>query len=147
MKSWYVFFFLIPWLPEWWMSRNDFRFLARALTDDGLSNEVVQDLLEGVRPPGALHAAVDWYRASFRDGARKLLVPKKVELPTLVVWGDRERHFDPELATPPLDWVTNARVEHVPEGSHWVHHDAPERVTRSCCSRTHEPGILRQIIE
>jgi pimeloyl-ACP methyl ester carboxylesterase len=47
----------------------------------------------------------------------------------LSVWGDRERHFDPELATPPAEWVTNARVAHVAEGSHWVHHDAPERVT------------------
>ncbi len=128
-KSWYIFFFLLPWLPEWWMSRKNFRFLERSLADDGLSNDVVQDLLEGVRPPGALHAAVDWYRASFRDGARKRVAPKRVDLPALVIWGDRERHFDPELAIPPPDWVTNARVEHVPERSHWVHHDAPEKVT------------------
>jgi pimeloyl-ACP methyl ester carboxylesterase len=129
-KSWYVFFFLLPWLPEWWLARKDFRFVRRSLADDGLSSSVVDDLIEGVRPPGALHATIDSYRASFRDAARKRLVPKKVELPTLVIWGDRERHFDPELATPPPDWVPCARVAHVPNGSHWVHHDEPETVTR-----------------
>jgi pimeloyl-ACP methyl ester carboxylesterase len=127
-KSWYVFFFLLPVLPEWWLSRKNFRFIERSLRDDGLSPEVIDDLLEGVRPDGALHAAVDWYRASFRDVARKRFVPAKVDVPTLVVWGDRERHLDPELATPPSDWVSNARIEHVEKGSHWVHHDAPERV-------------------
>jgi pimeloyl-ACP methyl ester carboxylesterase len=89
---------------------------------------VIGDLLEGIRPPGALRAAIDWYRASFRDGARKRIVPSKVEIPTLVVWGDRERHLVPELAEPPADWVPRAHVVHVPEGSHWVHHDAPEKV-------------------
>jgi pimeloyl-ACP methyl ester carboxylesterase len=127
-KSWYVFFFQLPWAPEWLLSRKGFRFVRSALADDGLSPEVIDDLLEGIRPPGALRAAVDWYRASFRDGVKKRLVASKVEIPTLVVWGDRERHLDPELAEPPADWVPRARVEHVPEGSHWVHHDAPEKV-------------------
>lgn len=128
-KSWYVFFFLLPRIPEWWLSRRDFRFLRRALLADGLPEDIVRDLLEGIRPPGALHAAIDWYRASFRDVARKRVVPKRVDLPTLVVWGDRETHLDPELATPPADWVRHVRIEHVPEGSHWVHHDAPDKVS------------------
>jgi pimeloyl-ACP methyl ester carboxylesterase len=127
-KSWYVFFFLLPWIPEWWLARRDFRFTHRSLADDGLRASVIDDLLQGIRPPGALHAALNSIRSSFRDAAKKLFVPSKVELPTLVVWGDRERHFDAELATPPADWVTGARVEHVPAGSHWVHHDEPETV-------------------
>jgi pimeloyl-ACP methyl ester carboxylesterase len=127
-KSWYLFFFQLPWLPEWLLARKGFRFVSRSLADDGLSPEVVADLVAGVRPPGALHAAINWFRASFRDGVKKRIVPTKVDVPTLVIWGDRERHLDPELAQPPPEWVTNARVVHVPEGSHWVHHDAPEKV-------------------
>jgi pimeloyl-ACP methyl ester carboxylesterase len=49
-------------------------------------------------------------------------------IPTLVVWGDKERHLNAALAVPPSDWVSNARVVHVPEASHWVHHDAPDEV-------------------
>jgi epoxide hydrolase 4 len=128
-KSWYVFFFLLPWLPEWWLSRRDFGFVHRSLVADGLPDDVVRDLLEGIRPAGALHAALNWYRANFRDVARKRFPPKRVDLPTLVVWGDRERHLDPELATPPAGWVGDVRVEHVPEAGHWVQHDAPEKVS------------------
>jgi pimeloyl-ACP methyl ester carboxylesterase len=128
-KSWYVFFFLLPWIPEWFLGRRDFAFLRSSLEDDGLVRDVVADLLEGIRPPGALHAAIDWYRASFRGGPARKVVPTKVELPVLSIWGDRERHLDAPLATPPADWVSDVRVEHVPDGGHWVQHDAPERVT------------------
>jgi pimeloyl-ACP methyl ester carboxylesterase len=127
-KSWYIFLFQLPWAPEWLLSRKSFRFLRNALGEDGLSPEVIDDLLEGIRPPGALHAAIDWYRAAFRGGVRRSFAASKVDIPTLVIWGDRETHLDPELAEPPADWVTHARVVHVPEASHWVHHDAPEKV-------------------
>jgi pimeloyl-ACP methyl ester carboxylesterase len=128
-KSWYVLFFQLPWLPEMILSRQNLGLLRRSLADDGLSSDSVVDLLEGVRHPGALRAAINWYRAGFRDVVMQRLAPSRVDIPTLVVWGDRERYFDPELADPPPDWVTNARVVHIPGGSHWVHHDAPEKVS------------------
>jgi pimeloyl-ACP methyl ester carboxylesterase len=127
-KSWYMFFFQAPRAPEWFLSRDGFRFVRDSLAADGLSPDVIDDLLEGIRAPGAVHAALDWYRAAFRAGIRKSLRPVRVDVPTLVVWGDRETHLDPELAEPPSDWVGDARVVHVPEGSHWVQHDAPEKV-------------------
>ncbi len=127
-KSWYVFFFLLPWLPEWWLSRRDFRFLRRSLADDGLPAEVIDDIIAGVRSPDSLHAAINSYRASFQDGIRRRLAPQRVEVPTLVLWGDRERHLNASLADPPADWVTNARVVHIPDASHWVQHDAPDEV-------------------
>jgi pimeloyl-ACP methyl ester carboxylesterase len=129
-KSWYVAFFLLPWAPEWFLSRDDFRVVRRSLADDGLSPETINDIIEGIRPPGATHAAVNWYRASFRGGLDKHQLAAKVEVPALVIWGDRERYLDPELAVPPPDLVTRARVEHVPEASHWVQHDAPEKVAQ-----------------
>jgi pimeloyl-ACP methyl ester carboxylesterase len=127
-KSWYMFFFQLPWVPEWLLSREDFRFVRNSLAADGLSPAVIDDLLEGIRPPGALRAAINWYRAAFRDGVKKRLAPSKVDIPTLVVWGDRESHLDAELCDPPAGWVADARVAHIPEGSHWVHHDAPGKV-------------------
>lgn len=32
------------------------------------------------------------------------------------------------MAEPPKRWVPNARVEHIPDASHWVQNAAPERV-------------------
>lgn len=127
-KSWYVFFFLLPWLPEWWLSRNDFRSLKESLMADGLSRETVDDLLTGIEAPGALTAALAWYRASFRDGIKKRFVPQRVDTDTLVIWGDRETHLDAALANPPPDFVSNVRVEHIANAGHWVQHDAPDEV-------------------
>jgi pimeloyl-ACP methyl ester carboxylesterase len=128
-RSWYVFLFQLPRLPEWFLARDGYGFVRRSLAEDGLAPEVVDDLLEGLRPPGAVEAAVNWYRASFRDGIRKRTKPARVNIPALVIWGDEDRYLDPELATPPADWVTGARVAHVPGASHWVQHDAPDAVT------------------
>jgi len=127
-KSWYVFFFLIPRIPEWFLSRRDFGFVRRSLADDGLSREDIDDLIEGVRSPRALRAAIDWYRASFADGVRGRVPRAKVDVPTCVVWGDKDPHLNAALADPPSDWVSRAHVVHIPEASHWVHHDAPDKV-------------------
>jgi pimeloyl-ACP methyl ester carboxylesterase len=128
-RSWYMLFFQLPRLPEMLLSGHDFRLLRRSLADDGLSPDAVVDLLEGIRPPGALRAAINWYRAGCLDVIRQRLPPRRVVVPTLVIWGDRERYLDRELADPPSDYVTGARVVHIPEASHWVHHDAPEQVS------------------
>ena len=52
----------------------------------------------------------------------------RVEAETLVIWGERDRFLGRELATPPKKLVPNARVEFLPEASHWVQVDAPARV-------------------
>jgi pimeloyl-ACP methyl ester carboxylesterase len=128
-RSWYMLFFQLPGVPEMLLSSHDFALVRRALAVDGLSPDTVVDLLHGVQPPGAIGAAINWYRAAWRDVVRRRLLPRRVDIPTLVIWGDGERYLDPELAEPPSDYVTNARVVHIPEASHWVHHDAPEQVS------------------
>lgn len=120
-KSWYVFFFQLPWLPEWWLARN----FRRLLEEDGVAADFIDDFAKPLHP----RPAIDWYRASFRDGLRKRLKIAKVEHPALVVWGEAERHLERDLSIPPKDWVPNARTEYVQDASHWGHHDAPDRVT------------------
>ncbi|HKO83520.1 MAG TPA: alpha/beta hydrolase, partial [Actinomycetota bacterium] len=36
----------------------------------------------------------------------------------------------PELAAPDPAWVPNVRVERIPQASHWVQADAPQRVNQ-----------------
>ena len=51
--------------------------------------------------------------------------------PTLVIWGERDRYLGPDLAESDHDDVPQLdRVERLPDASHWVHHDEPERVTQ-----------------
>src|SRR3954454_6630123 len=71
--------------------------------------------------PGALTAACNYYRALFRRNPLKdWTLLQKIDAPTLVIWGERDRYLQPELAEPDLSWVSDLRVERLPEASQWV---------------------------
>jgi pimeloyl-ACP methyl ester carboxylesterase len=135
-KSWYVFFFQLPGLPEWWFRRRDFALLENVLRrdpvrPDAFRDEDVRRYKEALARPGALTAALNYYRAVFRGGLSRLKQEvRPVEMPTLVLWGEQDRY----LGLPLLDglgrWVPNLRVERFPDASHWLHAEIPERVNR-----------------
>lgn len=130
-KSWYMFFFQLPWLPEAWIRRNDFALLRRTLQDEpkregAVTAEDMALYIEAFSKPGVLTASVNYYRAMFRSHTNVKMRP--IAAPVLVVWGDADPHLGAELAEPNPKWVQNARVEHLPGASHWVQHDQPERV-------------------
>ena len=127
-RSFYIWLFQLPALPERITARHDFRLLREALLGDGLTPDVVADVLSAAMVPSAQRAMIDWYRASFRGIFSVRARAAKVSVPTLIVWGDRERYLDPALATPPAGWVSDFQVVHVPEAGHWVMLDAPAKV-------------------
>ena len=45
-----------------------------------------------------------------------------------MIWGQRDSALGEELAEPDRRWVPRARVERIPDATHWVLADAPERV-------------------
>jgi pimeloyl-ACP methyl ester carboxylesterase len=81
--------------------------------------------------PGALGAAINYYRAALRANplaqAHSL---RRVDTPTLVIWGDQDRYLGRELAEPDRAWVPEVQVERITEASHWVQADAPQRVNQ-----------------
>jgi pimeloyl-ACP methyl ester carboxylesterase len=135
MKSWYVFFFQVPWLPErvvrarrWWSFRVGFERDARP---GAFTAADIDRYVEAWSQPGAATATINYYRAIFRRSPRPTgpLVPT-VDAPTLIIWGGRDRYLSAELAEPHRADVPNLEgVVPVPEASHWVHHDRPERVS------------------
>jgi pimeloyl-ACP methyl ester carboxylesterase len=46
----------------------------------------------------------------------------------MVIWGQRDLFLVPELARPDPALVPDARLERLPDASHWVQQDRPERV-------------------
>jgi pimeloyl-ACP methyl ester carboxylesterase len=132
-KSWYMFFFQIPRLPEHLIARDDFSFAKRSLrsdSKDAFTDEDLERYAEAWSQPGALTGMINYYRAALRRSPGKALAQMKpIEAPTLVIWGMRDRHLGSELAVPAPEWVPNVRFEPVPEATHWVQHDAPERVS------------------
>ncbi len=132
-KSWYVFLYLLPVLPERLLAREDFSFAKRSLragARGAFSDEDLDRYVEAWSQPGALTAMVNYYRASvLRRPSRALAEMTPIAAPTLVIWGERDRYIGSELAEPDPRWVRDVRVERIPDASHWVQHEAPERVS------------------
>jgi pimeloyl-ACP methyl ester carboxylesterase len=88
--------------------------------------------------PGALTGGVNWYRASplhpateAEPGAAGLSLDPAaftVKVPTLVVWGEADAALRPGLLAGLDAVVPELRIVRLPEASHWLVHEAPERV-------------------
>jgi pimeloyl-ACP methyl ester carboxylesterase len=143
-KSWYVFLFQIPVLPEWWIAREDFSFAKRSLragARGAFSDEDLERYVEAWSQQGALTGMVNYYRAYLRRSPRRMLARMRpIEAPTLIIWGERDRYIGSELAEPESKWVPNLRVERLEEASHWVQHEAPERVNELLIGFLREDG-------
>ncbi len=129
-RSWYVFFFQLPGLPERFLARDDFANLARAVRGGRPGTCTAEDLAvyrEAWRQPGALTAMVNWYRAAFRSASRRL--PRlRMGVPTLVLWGTRDRFLGREMAEPSVALCDDGRLELFETATHWLQHDEADAV-------------------
>jgi pimeloyl-ACP methyl ester carboxylesterase len=134
-RSWYVLFFQLPWLPEATIRARDFRFIRRLFRTDparpgAFSDDDIERYVEAAAQPGALTAMVNYYRAALRRSPGRLLrqVRRIIDVPTLVIWGERDRYLGPRMTRGLERWMPKARIERIADASHWVQHDVPERV-------------------
>ena len=129
-KSWYVFFFQLPWLPERLMSRNDFQWLrdfwSQSTRSDARTAADVEKYVAAFREPGALRSAINYYRSSSLGFFAKSAGP--VTCPTLVLYGEDDVALTEAAVRPnPLE-IQNARFLRIPDAGHFVHQDAPDVV-------------------
>jgi pimeloyl-ACP methyl ester carboxylesterase len=133
LRSWYVFFFQLPRLPEWSLRRRGFAAVERMFRrqparPDAFTDDDIWEYKRALARPGALTAALNYYRAAPRTAGEALRGLRQVQAPTLLVWGERDPYLGPHLTRGLEPWVPDLRVERLPGVSHWVQNDAPERV-------------------
>jgi epoxide hydrolase 4 len=134
-RSWYMFFFQLPGIPERLLRARRFEGLQRPFASARKGTYVASDIdryVEAWSQPGALTAMLNYYRAAFRpaSSSRGGGMPP-VTAPTLVIWGERDRFLGAELAEPhPADVPNLERVVRIPNASHWVALDEPELVNK-----------------
>ena len=128
-RSWYVYFFQLPGLPEWAIRRNDFGVLERIFRHDpvhpgAFTESDIGRYKDAAARPGALTAMLNYYRAARLPRPE----PKAVRAPTLLIWGMRDQALSPRNTEGLEEWVPDLRIERIPNSSHWVMSDVPERV-------------------
>jgi pimeloyl-ACP methyl ester carboxylesterase len=131
LRSWYIFFFQLPFLPEAFFSAFHFRVGARSLARSSRPGTFSEDDLAQYRAawsqPGALTAMINWYRALFRH--RTEFPDRTVHVPTRILWGERDAFLLPEMAHESLNYCAKGEVFTFAEATHWLQHEEPARVS------------------
>jgi len=133
-KSWYMFFFQLPWLPEVILRRAGWEVLLRVLRNTlppaVFSNSDLELYQESWSKVGSLTAMLNWYRAA-------LLYPPKLEfdseasrvkVPVLVIWGKQDSFTGEVMASESLAYCDNGHLEMIDSATHWVQHEQSARV-------------------
>lgn len=122
LASWYMGFFQLPVLPERLVPLR----LRKVLEASGQLPEAAARDARAMAEPGALAAALSWYRAlpvTPPGGASA-----KVEVPSLFVWSDGDTAITEAAARRCGEWVTGPyRYERLEGVSHWIPDVVPER--------------------
>lgn len=147
-KSWYVFFFQLPWLPELALTANGARAIGRAFSDMAVdkSRFTEADLAhyrQNALKPGAATAMVNWYRAGARNGMKKWAPGKApvIDIPALMIWGEEDTALGIELTEGYGPYVRDFTLQRLPGVSHWVQQEAPEAVNARLESWLKEKGL------
>jgi pimeloyl-ACP methyl ester carboxylesterase len=133
-KSWYIFFFQIPWLPERVLARRKAQAVGRAFSDMAIDKSrfpvaVTDEFRRNALEPGALTAMVNYYRAAVRAGERAMNPePGTVDVPTLMIWGEEDTALGKETTFGTDKYVKDLTLRYLPGVSHWVQQEAPETV-------------------
>lgn len=135
LKSWYILFFQVPGLPEVVLGAGNFDWVSRMLRRQpvhpgALGKDDVRRYQQALARPGALTAALNYYRALRYSAHYAVNDDAPIPVPVLLLWGERDAYLCPRLTEGLRDWVPNLKVVRLPDVSHWIQNDAPERVNR-----------------
>lgn len=132
LRSWYIGFFQFPELPETLARLGNWMVLAQTLRTSSRPGAFSEADLNEYRTawsqPGAFRAMVNWYRAALqRPPARNVAI--RITVPTLLIWGVRDRFLKRDMAQPSIDLCNNGQLVFFETATHWVQHEEAERVT------------------
>ena len=137
LRSWYFLFFQLPWLPEALIRANDYLFVERAfrgmaVDKSRFDDETIAHFKAALAQPGALTAAINYYRALLQKGARGMFRGSGmlVQAPTLIIWGERDFALGKELTYGTERFVPGLYIRYLPNCSHWVQQERPDEVNR-----------------
>ena len=132
-KSWYFDFFCKPGIAEAALAADDWKLFREWSRGQGDQQRYLRDLAR----PGALTAALNWYRGAFMPLAPDERPPpalpalRRVTSPTLGVWSDGDPFLlEPQIALSALAVDAPWRYERVGGAGHWLMLDEPAVLNR-----------------
>ena len=133
-RSWYLFFFQLPWLPERILRSRDWALPVRVLRDTSprgvFSDADLEQYKESWSRKGALTGMLNWYRAALLCPSKFAVDPEasRVKVPALLIWGKNDHFADEVMARESLQYCDDGHLEMFETATHWFQHEQPTRV-------------------
>jgi epoxide hydrolase 4 len=139
-RSWYMFFFQLPWFPERWAAANNFArvgemYRKTSFRKGAFTDEDVEGYIAALKQPGALTSSLNYYRANvlrslFRRGVE---TPSegdgRIRVPTLFIYGELDVAVIPSTVDNMNRYFDAPYLEHrIPGSGHWIQSEAREEV-------------------
>ena len=133
-KSWYIFFFQIPFLPELLLQYANYNWIDQMFVGIAIGKSIftlkdIKAYKQAVAKPGALRAMLNYYRNFFIPQ----LINKNwdiVAVPTLMIWGEEDTFLGKELTYGTEAYVRDFKIKYIPNCSHWVQQEQPTLVNQ-----------------
>lgn len=126
-RSWYTAFFRQTGIAETQLRQNNwelFREWSRNAVD-------IDRWITNLSRPGALTAALNWYRATGNPPADPSAASPQVQCPVLGIWSDRDHYLTEQPMRSSGERIKGTfRYERVNDASHWMMVERPDEVSR-----------------
>jgi len=133
-RSWYMFLFQLPWLPERAFAqdggRRQFARIAAIGRPDAFGPDDEPIYRAAWRQPEAPRAMLDWYRAALRRALRPGIEAGRITVPMQIVWGVQDELLSPGLVSPSLELCDDGQVCWLERATHWSLHEERAEVLR-----------------
>jgi pimeloyl-ACP methyl ester carboxylesterase len=123
-RSSYMLLFRTPLLPEALFTFNNLELMKKAMYGD-MSDAQRAEYVATFSEPGALTAALNWYRAP--DGFAVAPAPK-VRIPVLFIWGNRDPAVGRAAVDGQKEFIEGPLEFHELNAGHWLMEEATDQV-------------------
>jgi pimeloyl-ACP methyl ester carboxylesterase len=132
-KSWYMFLFKIPGLPEYFLTRNNgdptINIFFKGIK---LTEEDVAIYRNNALRTGGMKAMLNWYKArripKRLDEKNTISSKNKLQVPTLVVWGEKDVALGINCILGTEKYVENLTIRYLPKAGHFLVEQTPDVV-------------------
>lgn len=135
LRSWYIFFFQLPFLPELLIQLNDYQALEQAFQGMAKNKNAftladIEAYKNAIAKPGVLTAAVNYYRNVLQLGSFLQSSWNVLEVPVLMIWGEDDMPLGKELSYGTEQYVRDFQIKYLFNCSHWVQQEQPQLVNQ-----------------
>jgi epoxide hydrolase 4 len=134
LRSSYIFFFQLPWLPELMIKNSNYAAVAKAfkgmaVDKNAFSQADLDAYKNAAAKTGALTAMLNYYRNIFRQRILKTNWGI-LTVPTLMIWGEKDTALGKELTYGTEAYVQDFQIKYIANCSHWVQQEKPDLVNQ-----------------